>query len=48
MVSFKFFENNFYFLSDAKALIAHSKMRILACDSLQEAAKMAVKVSLNF
>ncbi|KAL3119555.1 hypothetical protein niasHT_010141 [Heterodera trifolii] len=32
-------------VEDAKVLIANSKMRILACDSLQEAAKMAVKLS---
>ena len=32
-------------VDDAKALIANSKMRILACDSLQEAAKMVVKLS---
>ncbi|KAI6209468.1 Succinate--CoA ligase [ADP-forming] subunit beta, mitochondrial [Aphelenchoides besseyi] len=32
-------------VDDAKALIAHSKMRILACDSLDEAAKMAVRLS---
>lgn len=32
-------------MDDAKALIANSKMRILACDSLQEAAKMVVKLS---
>jgi succinyl-CoA synthetase beta subunit len=34
-------------VDDAKALIANSKMRILACDSLQEAARMAVKVSVD-
>uniref|UniRef100_A0A915D9Q2 ATP-grasp domain-containing protein n=1 Tax=Ditylenchus dipsaci TaxID=166011 RepID=A0A915D9Q2_9BILA len=32
-------------VEDAKALIANSKLRILACDSLQEAAKMVVKLS---
>uniref|UniRef100_A0A915D792 ATP-grasp fold succinyl-CoA synthetase-type domain-containing protein n=1 Tax=Ditylenchus dipsaci TaxID=166011 RepID=A0A915D792_9BILA len=32
-------------VGDAKALIANSKMRILACDSLQESAKMVVKLS---
>uniref|UniRef100_A0A183C5W1 Succinate--CoA ligase [ADP-forming] subunit beta, mitochondrial n=1 Tax=Globodera pallida TaxID=36090 RepID=A0A183C5W1_GLOPA len=32
-------------VDDAKALIANAKMRILACDSLQEAARMAVKLS---
>ncbi|CAD5210528.1 unnamed protein product [Bursaphelenchus okinawaensis] len=32
-------------VSDAKALIANSKLRILACDSLDEAAKMVVKLS---
>jgi len=32
-------------VEDAKALIANSKMRILACDSLAEAAKMVVKLS---
>lgn len=32
-------------VDDAKALIANSKMRILACDSLQEAGKMVVKLS---
>jgi succinyl-CoA synthetase beta subunit len=32
-------------VDDAKALIANSKMRILACDSLDEAAKMVVKLS---
>lgn len=32
-------------VSDAKALIANSKMRILACDNLQEAAKVVVKLS---
>ncbi|CAD5229613.1 unnamed protein product [Bursaphelenchus okinawaensis] len=32
-------------VEDAKALIANSKMRILACDSLDEAAKMVVKLS---
>lgn len=32
-------------MEDAKALIAHSKLRILACDSLDEAAKMVVKLS---
>ena len=35
-------------VDDAKALIANSKMRILACDSLQEAARMAVKVFTCF
>jgi len=32
-------------VDDAKALIASSNMRILACDNLDEAAKMAVKLS---
>ncbi|KAH7719875.1 succinyl-CoA ligase subunit beta [Aphelenchoides avenae] len=32
-------------VDDAKALIANSKMRILACDSLEEAARMVVKLS---
>jgi len=32
-------------VDDAKALIANSKMRILACDNLDEAAKMVVKLS---
>ncbi|KAI6191608.1 Succinate--CoA ligase [ADP-forming] subunit beta, mitochondrial [Aphelenchoides bicaudatus] len=32
-------------VEDAKALIANSKMRILACDDLGEAAKMVVKLS---
>jgi len=32
-------------VDDAKALIASSQLRILACDSLEEAAKMVVKLS---
>lgn len=32
-------------VDDAKALIASSNMRILACDNLDEAAKMSVKLS---
>jgi succinyl-CoA synthetase beta subunit len=32
-------------VDDAKALIAHSQLRILACDNLEEAAKMVVKLS---
>ncbi|GMR29843.1 hypothetical protein PMAYCL1PPCAC_00038, partial [Pristionchus mayeri] len=32
-------------VDDAKALIANSKLRILPCDNLDEAAKMAVKLS---
>lgn len=32
-------------MDDAKALIASSKLRILACDNLEEAAKMIVKMS---
>jgi succinyl-CoA synthetase beta subunit len=32
-------------VDDAKALIAASQMRILACDNLEEAAKMAVKLA---
>ena len=32
-------------VEDAKALIANSKLRILACDSLDEAAKMVVRLS---
>ncbi len=32
-------------MDDAKALIAASNLRILACDSLDEAAKMAVRLA---
>jgi succinyl-CoA synthetase beta subunit len=32
-------------VDDAKALIAASNLRILACDNLDEAAKMVVKMS---
>lgn len=32
-------------VEDAKALIADSQLRILACDGLEEAAKMVVKIS---
>uniref|UniRef100_A0A914WJQ3 Succinate--CoA ligase [ADP-forming] subunit beta, mitochondrial n=1 Tax=Plectus sambesii TaxID=2011161 RepID=A0A914WJQ3_9BILA len=32
-------------VDDAKALIANSQLRILACDNLEEAAKMVVKLS---
>ena len=32
-------------VDDAKALIAASNLRILACDNLDEAAKMVVKLS---
>ena len=32
-------------VEDAKALIAASGLRILACDNLEEAAKMVVKMS---
>jgi succinyl-CoA synthetase beta subunit len=32
-------------VDDAKALIANSELRILACDGLDEAAKMVVKLS---
>jgi len=32
-------------VDDAKALIANSQLRILACDSLDEAAKMVVKLA---
>lgn len=32
-------------VDDAKALIASSNLRILACDNLEEAAKMVVKMS---
>ena len=32
-------------VEDAKALIALSNLRILACDNLDDAAKMAVKLS---
>jgi succinyl-CoA synthetase beta subunit len=32
-------------VDDAKALIAASNLRILACDNLEEAAKMAVKLA---
>lgn len=32
-------------MDDAKALIAASNLRILACDNLDEAAKMVVKLS---
>ena len=32
-------------VDDAKALIAASKLKIIACDNLDEAAKMAVKLS---
>ncbi len=32
-------------VDDAKALIAASNLRILACDNLEEAAKMVVKMS---
>lgn len=32
-------------MDDAKALIGNSGMKILSCDSLDEAAKMVVKMS---
>lgn len=32
-------------MDDAKALIAMSNLKILACDNLDEAAKMTVKLS---
>ena len=32
-------------VEDAKALIASSNLRILSCDNLDEAAKMAVRLS---
>lgn len=32
-------------VDDAKALIANSELRILACDGFDEAAKMVVKLS---
>ncbi|VDN07338.1 unnamed protein product [Thelazia callipaeda] len=32
-------------VEDAKALIAHSELRMLACDNLDDAAKMSVKLS---
>lgn len=32
-------------VDDAKALIASSNLRILACDNLDEAAKMVCKIS---
>ena len=35
----------FFQVDDAKALIAASKLKIIACDNLDEAAKMAVKLS---
>jgi succinyl-CoA synthetase beta subunit len=32
-------------VDDAKALIANSQLRILACDSLEEAARLVVKLA---
>lgn len=34
-------------VDDAKAIIASSKMKILACDNLDEAARMVCYLSLN-